>query len=303
MSVVEQSPPNVIASPGSILRDAREKAGIRLETVAQRTMIPLVRLQALENDDYTRVGVPTFVSGYTRSYARFLGIDPAPLLRDLQKVLPQIDPLVVEAPPVALALQVQKRPKSLFWPVVFVVVILLVLVAYLGVTSTSLLPSNGVTSIVPVANDSTTDVAAGRARPLPVPVKTEVMNERVGTEEETSPAIPEGEVLRDDDFSPAITPDPALSEAVPQDSLSAPPATDELTVSFTGDCWISVTDATGKAIIARNVTSGDNLRLFGQAPFEVVLGDAAVATLALNGQAVDTTPLAGRKSRRLTVGE
>ena len=50
MSVIEPSPAEL--SPGTVLRQARERAGLTLEAVAQRTLIPLSRLRALEGDDY-----------------------------------------------------------------------------------------------------------------------------------------------------------------------------------------------------------------------------------------------------------
>ena len=66
---------------------------------------------------------------------------------------------------------------------------------------------------------------------------------------------------------------------------------------------MEVTDATGKALIARLATSGDNLQLFGQAPFQVVLGNAPAVAVIFNGEAVDAAPAARRKFKRLTVGE
>ena len=115
MSVFEQSPADEPVAPGAALRRAREQAGIALEVVAQRTMIPLSRLRALENDDYERVGVATFVVGYVRAYAKFLRMDPAPLLLALEPSLPKSEVAPMQsAPSVALALHVQKRPRSFF---------------------------------------------------------------------------------------------------------------------------------------------------------------------------------------------
>lgn len=309
MVVVEQPSSTVAASVGSILREARERAGISLQDVSQRTLIPLIRLRALENEDYAQVGATTFVLGYTRSYARFLGLDPQPLLRDLEKILPKPDPLMTETPPVALALQVQRRPRSLFWPALIILVILVALVAYVGVTSSSLLSSP---TVITPSSVSIREPDEPAARVLPLAVR--LMND---SQRETNEAVSlaADDNLSDSDFSSSEVTDSSQSSStdLPQmlsteqsERLPAPvaSATDELTLSFNGDCWVSVKDATGKAIIARQATSSDNLRLFGQAPFEVVLGDAtAVASLTLNGQTIDTTPSPGRKTRRLTVGE
>ena len=89
----------------------------------------------------------------------------------------------------------------------------------------------------------------------------------------------------------------------PLDSAVASGPRAELAMTFRGECWVDVTDATGKRIVARLATSSDNLRLFGQPPFDITLGNAAVVDMTLNGEPVDTAPPAGRKMLRLTVGQ
>jgi cytoskeleton protein RodZ len=304
MSVTEPSPAEL--SPGTVLRQARERAGLSLEDVAQRTLVPLSRLRALENDDYERVGVPTFVLGYTRSYARFLKVDPAPLLKNLEATLPRVDPVPVQTSTVALALQVQRKPRSYFWPTVLFVVLVLGAIAFIGINTSSLVsPSSNTPAQVQVVPATTSD---GRTLSLPLSVTVEP---EAATPAELLPldnAAGEGEsepeaALDDDDFNP--TQASGLEEPEQEEqSLSAPAAaTDVLTLTFIADCWVSVTDATGKALIARLATSRDNLQLFGRAPFEVVLGDAtAVNSVTINGRVVDAAPRGDRKSRRLTVG-
>lgn len=304
MSVTEPSPAEL--SPGTVLRQARERAGLSLEDVAQRTLVPLSRLRALENDDYERVGVPTFVLGYTRSYARFLKVDPAPLLKNLEATLPRVDPVPVQTSTVALALQVQRKPRSYFWPTVLFVVLVLGAIAFIGINTSSLVsPSSNTPAQVQVVPATTSD---GRTLSLPLSVTVEP---EAATPVELLPldnAAGEGEsepeaALDDDDFNP--TQASGLEEPEQEvQPLSAPAAaTDALTLTFIADCWVSVTDATGKALIARLATSRDNLQLFGRAPFEVVLGDAtAVNSVTINGRVVDAAPRGDRKSRRLTVG-
>jgi cytoskeleton protein RodZ len=311
MSVQEQPPVELSQPPGVILRKARERAGLTLEAVAQSTLIPLSRLRALENDDYERVGVATFVLGYTRSYARFLGVDPAPLLQSLGASLPYAEPLPVQEVPVALALQVQRRPRSLFWPIVVAVVVILVVVAVIGINTTSLVSSK------PAARPSsqTTAVASGTLSvPLPVSVvsSSAALSESQSSPAEEDPAL--AAALADEDFGQASgeSEAQALAASPIQEQEAAgvaaspnatAPAADVLALTFNGDCWVEVTDASGKALIARLATSGDNLQLFGRAPFEVMLGDAAaVNSVTINGRVIDAAPRGDRKSRRLAVG-
>lgn len=65
---------------GHILREARETKGLTLQEVQTETRITVRYLDALENGDYDRLPTPVHVRGFLRNYARFLGLDPQPLL-------------------------------------------------------------------------------------------------------------------------------------------------------------------------------------------------------------------------------
>lgn len=302
MSVIEPSSTGEAVIPGATLRNQREQAGIALELVSQRTLIPLSRLQALENDDYERVGAATFVRGYVRAYAKFLGVDPIPLLRALDAVLPNPESVPMQvAPSVALALQVQKRPRSFFWPVVVVMVLILVAVAIIGL-NTVLISDDKPAPAAPVGTERSTIAPQGNVGSLAAGVPallapTHESTEDVqpvgtgGAELTTAPLSAQTATAAERAETPAVTAE-AVAEVAP----------DALALSFTEECWVEVTDASGKALIARLATSEDNLQLFGQAPFEVILGNAPVASVAFNGQAV-SVPTRGRKFMRLTVGE
>lgn len=75
-----------------------------------------------------------------------------------------------------------------------------------------------------------------------------------------------------------------------------------LELSFEDRCWVEVTDANGERIIAREAQSGDNLRLSGPAPFNVVLGNAAAAAVRLDGEPVAIKPRSGTNVVRLSLG-
>ena len=65
---------------GHILREARETKGLTLAEVQDKIRINSRFLQALENSEYEHLPTPVHVRGFLRNYARFLGLDPHPLL-------------------------------------------------------------------------------------------------------------------------------------------------------------------------------------------------------------------------------
>jgi cytoskeleton protein RodZ len=75
-------------SPGEQLRRAREAKGWAVDLVAERLRLHPDQIDALERDEHESFPALIFVSGYIRSYARLLDIDPDPLLASLQPVEP-----------------------------------------------------------------------------------------------------------------------------------------------------------------------------------------------------------------------
>ena len=76
---------------------------------------------------------------------------------------------------------------------------------------------------------------------------------------------------------------------------------DEVVFRLLDECWIKLTDATGKVLFADIKNKGDNLRLFGQSPFEVVLGNARGVDIYLNDEQVMFKPRANRRTLKLTL--
>ena len=66
--------------PGEHLRNAREQAGMSVDTVAAALLLNPQTLELLEADAHDRLPAPTFVRGYLRGYARVLGIPSGPIL-------------------------------------------------------------------------------------------------------------------------------------------------------------------------------------------------------------------------------
>ena len=65
---------------GSLLREAREAKGLTLAEVQDEIRISSKYLEALENGQYENLPTQVHVKGYLRNYARFLNLDPKPLI-------------------------------------------------------------------------------------------------------------------------------------------------------------------------------------------------------------------------------
>ena len=86
------------STESATLRESRTARGISLEQVTRDTHISKRYLEALETGDYAELPGQVYVTGFIRSYADYLNIDPEPLIdhyRSQRTV--SVD---VEAPPV-----------------------------------------------------------------------------------------------------------------------------------------------------------------------------------------------------------
>jgi cytoskeleton protein RodZ len=92
--------------PGEVFKQARERAGISLDDVSEFLHLPRAVIAALESDHQDRMPEPTYVKGYIRSYARYLELDPEPLIEGYIKYV-----YVPPAPPLQ-ATKVNKTQKT-----------------------------------------------------------------------------------------------------------------------------------------------------------------------------------------------
>lgn len=78
---------------------------------------------------------------------------------------------------------------------------------------------------------------------------------------------------------------------------------DLVQITFKGESIVQVEDSSDQQIYRDIRTSGDVLRITGSAPFNILLGDAAVTELSLNGNNIDfTSNIRIDNSVRLTIG-
>ncbi len=72
-------------SLGRILEETRRGLGKTITDVEEATFIRGKLLAALEAGDYDTLPDPAYVRGYIQNYAKFLGLDPGPLLERYEK--------------------------------------------------------------------------------------------------------------------------------------------------------------------------------------------------------------------------
>jgi len=323
-------------NPGEALRAARESRGWSVAEVATQLNLTPMRLSQLEAGEFEKLPGNTFSRGYIRAYAKLLGLEQAPLVADFD----QFTGSNATGSSVH-ALGRIEEPTRYSQSILRLVSFLLLLgvggacfywwqdqgwqlddLKNVGLGHVEVDGADGSTQIHPLDEPEDQAVAEAQSQgtdlPLPgVPAEqaeeapsetppataTELLEQNPpadqATPAEQAPAAPGESTAPVAPAAPAAQA-PAAAAAQPQ----APVAAGEGLVSmkFTADCWIQVTDANGKVVASGLKRGGDSLDVRGQAPMELRLGFARGAQVTYNGAAVDVTPHISGETARLKLG-
>lgn len=296
------TPPPAI-TVGARLKATREAQGLGLGEVADRLKLSIRQLEAIESDHFSALPGTTFVRGFVRNYARFLGIDPEPLMQDLEAQFPSSVREVANLTKGETSHPVEKKQAE-FEPTVvrtnhrrawlglaLVGVVVAGLVWWMvdGRNQHEEAASDQEGQLAPMLTES----SASTAKPASVAaaVKPAASAPSVLTQSATSAAV----VIP---VKPAAASAPAVAaqtKAVPLEkakTASAPTATTvagagSVRLVTKGDSWVSVTDADGNKLVYQLLTDGTEKTVSGKAPIKVVLGHASNVQLYFNGQPVN----------------
>ncbi|NDO79461.1 cytoskeleton protein RodZ [Citrobacter sp. NCU1] len=295
---------------GVRLRNAREQLGLSQQAVAERLCLKVSTVRDIEDDKAPADLASTFLRGYIRSYARLVHIPEEELLPGLEKQAP-IRPGKV-APMQSFSLG-KRRKKRDGWLMTFTWLVLFVVV---GLTGAWWWQNHKAQQeeITTMADQSTAELNASNESSQSVPLDTsatvsqnnaqmpaDAANTAAQTPEAT-PAAPTADVQQNAvvapsqanvdtaTTAPAVAPvDPGAPLPTDQADVTTTPAVDPnaLVMNFTADCWLEVTDATGKKLFSGMQRKDGNLNLTGQAPYKLKIGAPAAVQIQYQGKPVD----------------
>jgi cytoskeleton protein RodZ len=244
---------------GLRFRHAREKARLSIDTVAQQLKLPVAILEAIEKEDWTRLGAPIFIRSYVGSYAKVLGL-PATLADEVVrgKPAPQLNAISSSSP----AKRVFDRS--------------MMNLAYLAMTVVI------VGSVVVLAMYLQSPKRSAEVLPLDAPAGYS------STELSATP------VAGSDGVAPNSAAAAARAANAPVMASLAPTmpagASHEIVLRFRGDSWVDIVDRTGAHVERGIVAAGTERRYAADQLSQVTLGDAASVDVSVAGAALDLTP-------------
>ncbi len=103
--------------------------------------------------------------------------------------------------------------------------------------------------------------------------------------------------------TPAATSSADTSSPAQPAAAATPDSGDALVMNFHGDCWLQVTDASGKKLFSGLQHNGGTLNLTGKAPYRVRIGAPRSVSVQFRGQPVDLSRFVRTNQvARLTIG-
>ena len=270
---------------GQTLRTARLAQNLTLEQVSTELRIEAKQLQALEDERFEQIGVAVFIKGYLKQYGTRLGLD----VRDLLALYYQQTTLadIQIQPNRTIKLRDDRQITSwILGAIVLLAVAVGLAVWWLNGGTFGSLPSTQDT-LAPA--DTAPPPAASQSQPqASPPSQPQQAVEPPATPLGVTPPSPEpaAAVGAAGGVStlPVAAPAPVESSVDSGNGRAAPVVAIPLEFSFEGESWAEVTDARGERLIYGLNAAGRRLTVRGEPPFAVVLGDANVVRLTVDGE-------------------
>ncbi|MDY4323026.1 cytoskeleton protein RodZ [Pectobacterium brasiliense] len=301
--------------PGERLREARERLGLTQQTIAERLCLKITTVRDIEDGTTPADLAPTFLRGYIRSYAKLVHLPEDELLPSVDK---QAIPKTISVSPMQSFSLKKSRKKRDGWLMTITWLVVLVVLGLTGawwwqnhqaqqaeinsmVDHASSMQAQTEGQSVPLMDNSAPQETATPGSAT-APVSTPVDLSATGSETPLTPssaasATASSAAPSSQSPSHANAAQPAghallgagaVAPAAGTVAETNPaPAAHALVMTFTADCWLEVTDASGKKLFSGMQRNGGILNLDGQSPYKLKIGAPAAVQIQFQGKPVD----------------
>jgi len=248
-------------TPGPRLKIERERRGLSAQKAADDMHLDAWVIDALEADNYERIGPAVYAKGHLKNYASLLGLPPDEILAGYAAVAA---PSVAAVAPSTVRLRTTETvPVKLPWAPIAAGAAAAVIIAGL----LWLKPWHS-RSAVPAGNPQPISTAAAAPSAIPSAAPSTESDQSLGAAAD-APAHPA----------------PAAPESDAAGSGRA-----RLRLSFSADSWMEVSNAAGQRVFAGYGHANTVKSIAGSAPLRVYLKQAGGVQLEINDRAVAIAP-------------
>ena len=263
--------------PGATLKAERERRGLSAQKAADEMHLDRWVIDALEADDYKRIGPTVYAKGHLKKYAALLGLPAAEILAGYES-RPSGPVEATSAGPSMLLSTRDEGPAFGNWSPAQIVGCLIAALLLAGVLWWRPWHQRSKTPVssppVAAASVATTPDGPAESGGVSSAAASHVNSRDV-------PAAPLATAANDNGAVPASD-----AAAVPAPGAGRA----RLRLSFSADSWVDVHDANGKRTFAGNGLANSVKTIAGAAPLRVYLGFGSGVQLEINDRAVAIGP-------------
>jgi cytoskeleton protein RodZ len=279
------------ATTGQRLKAERERRGLSSQKAADELHLDGWVIDALEAEDYERIGPSVYAKGHLKRYAELLELPSAEIMADYESHSPA--PKAPAPQPANVRMRTEVPAVSILpWP------------ALVGLAAAVLLAvgvlwwkpwhpratapvAGGSMAVNPSAAsaDSAADTAAAV---VPLAAASPTMLPAPGPTPSAMPSLAPAPSSAPSGAA-AATPAPRAA-ASPEPDAMAGTGRARLRLSFSADSWVDVHDAAGRRVFAGRGRANSVKTIAGTAPLRVYLGFASGVQLEINNRAVAIGP-------------
>ncbi len=263
---------------GERLAATRRERGISVRDIAKELHLDEPKVRAIEENRFEVLGAPVFAKGHMRKYAELVGVPIDDVLADYYQLNRSAGAPPVVGPPRKVHRELSIGP----WIAgIFVILVVAIAAWWLinrqpAVDAVTFEPA----TLAPFESERRDDSAAAAD-------DSDTPGDDSGTAE--SPENTQDSSIAGDQQVAAVE---APAEPAPDLQVTQEPSdvenvlagdSVELILSFSGDCWTEVTDATGRRLYFGLGTDGRSVTLNGVEPLGLLLGNSSNVSIQVNG--------------------
>jgi cytoskeleton protein RodZ len=260
------------ALPGSRLKAERERRGLSAQKAADEMHLDRWVIDALEADDYPRIGPTVYAKGHLKKYAALLGLPATEIMAGYESRPPSRADAPAAAGPSMLLSTRDDSPSSGRLSLIQIGGCLAVALA-LGLLWWRPWQHRA------KAPSASPPVAMVPAAPTDKPSESGVVSSATA-----APVAAEAS-------APTAAAEPGIAADMDAPTAPVPGAGHaRLRLSFSADSWVDIHDASGKRTFAGNGLANSVKTISGAAPLRVYLGVGSGVQLEINDRAVAIGP-------------
>jgi len=286
------SAPEAEPTAGTLLRRAREQAGLHLDVLAGALKVPPRQLEALEMDQIELLPDVVFARALAASVCRNLKVSPRVVLDKLPRSgdsrLGRAEPINVPFREPGQASGGPLRAQLMRPPVIAATALLLAALIVWW------LPSFAPSMMAPASSRDEPSASGTDPLAVPNPVPSRSGAPAGQVTEQVTPSLANQLVPAPTRAAPAAAVPAAVGDAA---------AAGGVTMEFhaTEASWVHVADAKGNVPLRRTLGAGESVSVSGAPPLTVTVGSVRAVRVNVHGRPFDLAPLARDNVARFEV--